>query len=170
MRSFSRRHFLFGAGAVSLLTAAYGVTPHLGSYPQVELQLNALSNKEVAIYRVLGQWLLPEGGSIPGHGGDDVTILAIDRLLKDLPPGKRELLSALPLVFEHGTALDRFGSQRLTSLSLTEQAQYLNDWSKSTWLIPAQLMAALKAIYGFAYFEREDVLHATGLSPFCVVS
>ena len=170
MRPFSRRHFLFGAGAISLLTTAYGVLPQIGAYPDSKLQLDTLSHKEAAIYRVIGEWLLPNGGPLPGHGGDDVTVLGIDRLLKDLPPGKRDLLRALPLVFEHGTALNRFGSERLTYLSSKDKEDYLNTWTTSTFLVQAQLLAAVKAIYGFAYFEREDVLKATGLPPFCIVT
>ena len=83
---------------------------------------------------------------------------------------ERELLGALPLVFEHGTVIHFFGSSRFTQLPIEEQTSYMTKWANSTLLIPAQLLAALKTLYGFSYFERQDVLHAIGMPPFCAVS
>ena len=45
-------------------------------------------------------------------------------MLNHVPAGKRSLLAALPLVFEHGTAL--ILSQRLTEMSSTEASEYLH--------------------------------------------
>ena len=53
------------------------------------------------------------------------------------------------------------------SLEFVEQKKYLQKWSSSSLLIPSQLMAALKTLYGFSYFERPDVLQAIGMPPFC---
>ena len=88
---------------------------HVGEYPKSDLGLRNLSDKEAHIYRTIGSWLLPPGGPLPGHGGDDETILGIDAMLNHVPAGKRSLLAALPLVFEHGTALTL--SQRLTEMT-----------------------------------------------------
>ena len=76
---------------------------------------------------------------------------------------------ALPLVFEHGTALDRFASARLTALSPTEIDQYMRSWAESPQLISAQLFAALRTIFGLSYFERLDVQKAVSMPFLCVV-
>jgi hypothetical protein len=167
MHFLSRRQFLFGSGALALLSAAISI-PQCGEYPQSQLPLQTLSNKEAYIYQILGDWLIPSGGTIPGSGGDDITITRIDKLLTHLPAGQQTLLSALPLVFEHGTALDRFAAKRMTALSTQERDEYLRSWIESTYLIPAQLIAALRTIFALTYFERIDVQTAMTIPPSCV--
>ena len=162
----TRRQFLLGSSATAILLTAGTSLRHIGDYPKSNLNLRNLSNKEAHIYRTIGSWLLPPGGPLPGQGGDDETILGIDAMLSHVPAGKRSLLAALPLVFEHGTALKL--SQRLTEMSSSDAAEYLQDWATSAQLIPAQLFAALRTMYGFSYFERVDVLKAMGLPPICV--
>jgi len=167
MHILSRRQFLFGAGAVSILTSALVTIPQLGDYPTHSLNLQSLSDREVHIYHVLGEWLLPQGGSLPGSGGDYLTLQRIDALLTNLPIGQKRLLSALPLVFEHGTALNRFGASRMTSMTPEHREKYLRSWMESTSLIPAQLVAALRTMYGMSYFERIDVQKAMQTPPKC---
>lgn len=162
----TRRQFLLGSSATALLLAAGTSLRQVGDYPKSSLDLRNLSNKEAHIYRTIGSWMLPPGGPLPGHGGDDQTILGIDAMLNHVPAGKRRLLAALPLVFEHGTALTL--SQRLTEMNSTDAAEYLQGWATSTQLVPAQLFAALRTMYGFSYFERVDVLTAMGMPPICV--
>ena len=169
MHLLSRRHFLLGVGATALLSAAIAI-PQLGSYPKNKLTLHTLSDREVHIYRILGDWLLPKGGGLPGSGGDDVTIMRIDALLTNLPPDQRRLLTALPLVFEHGTALNRFAQSRMSSLTTEDQEAYLQSWTESTNLISAQLVAALRTMYALSYFERIDVQEAMHVPPSCVPS
>ena len=169
MHLLSRRHFLLGAGATALLSAAIAI-PQLGSYPENKLNLQTLSDREVHIYRILGDWLLPKGGELPGSGGDDTTIMRIDALLTNLPPDQRRLLTALPLVFEHGTALNRFAQSRMSSLPPEDQETYLKSWTESTNLISAQLVAALRTMYALSYFERIDVQEAMHVPPSCVPS
>jgi hypothetical protein len=165
--TISRRQLLLGTGSLSLLGAAYATLPQLGSYSVPSIPLSSLTPKEAAIYRSIGNWLIPEGGALPGSGGDDTTLAGIDSMLDGLPEGRRWLLAALPMVFEHGTALDRFGAARLTSLPESGASAYLMEWAASPSLVPAQLMAAVKAIYGFAYFERPEVLAAMHIAPHC---
>ena len=151
------------------MTAAVAI-PQLGSYPESTLEIQTLSDREIYIYRILGDWLLPAGGGLPGSGGDDVTIMRIDTLLTNLPSDQRQLLKALPLVFEHGTALNRFAQSRMSSLSSEEREKYLRSWTESTTLISAQLVAALRTIYALSYFERIDVQEAMHVPPSCVPS
>ena len=165
----SRRQFLFGSASLAALTAAASIVPQLGSYPPIEIHLQFLSNREANIYRTLGNWLIPKGGPLPGSGGDDETLMGIDAMFVDIPSAQRNLLLALPLVFEHGTALNRFASQRLTKLSPEARDAYLLSWTQSDNIIQAQLLAALKTMYAFSYFERLDVLKAMGLDPHCAV-
>lgn len=169
MHLLSRRHFLLGVGAATLLSAAAAL-PQMGGYPATTLEVQTLSDREVRIYQVLGDWLLPSGGGLPGSGGDDITILRIDALLTNLPPNQRRLLKALPLVFEHGTALDRFAQSRMSSLTPQERETYLKSWTQSTNLIAAQLVAALRTMYALSYFERIDVQKAMHVPPSCVPS
>ena len=163
----SRRGFLIGTGATLLLTTIYTGYRQYGSYPTHDLSVSNLSDKEVHLYRILGNWLLPPSKEIPGSGGDNESILAIDQMFKNVPEGKRFLLSALPLAFEHGTILSALGATSLSQMHHEEQSKYLNAWSNSNNLIEAQLMAAMKTIFGFSYFEREEVLEAIQLSSFC---
>ena len=166
----SRRHFIFGAGALSVLTLAYAGLRQTGCYEAETLELTALSDKAAAIYRKAGRILIPETEWFPGHGGDDETLYGIDRMMQGVPEGSKWKLNALPLVFEHGTALDRYGSKRLSALSDDDAHAYLQRWSESSLLIKAQLMIALKTMYAFSYFERGDVLAAMGRTPHCVTS
>ena len=158
---------LLGAGAVSILTLAWQGYRHLGGYPKAEFQCESLSDREVAILKAIGDCLIPPGGGIPGSGGDTLTLQRIDKMLVGVPEDKRFLLSALPLAFEHGTALFAFGGPRLTDMSPSERTEYLQKWAESDNLIQCQLMAAVKALYGFGYFDRDDVLQACGLPYFC---
>ena len=167
MPLISRRQFLFGSSAIALLTAAH-LIPQLGAYPTHNLALKTLSIREVHIYRILGDWLIPKGGNIPGSGGDDITIQRIDSLFSHLPERQQFLLSALPLVFEHGTALERLGETRMTNLSDSERDIYLTSWMNSSSLIGAQLVAALRTIFAMTYFERIDVQKAIATPPSCI--
>ena len=164
----SRRHFIFGAGATALLSAAFAGVRHLGRYPIESIPLVSISNKAAAIYRKAGRILIPETDWLPGHGGDDETLRRIDAFLKGVPEGATWKIAALPLVFEHGTALDRFGSKRLTKLSNDDAHDYMKRWSESNSLTKAQLLVALRTMYSFSYFERDDVLRAMGRKPHCV--
>lgn len=163
----SRRQLLLGAGAVSLLTLVWQSYRHLGQYPKAGFKCTTLSDREVNILQVIGDWLIPPGGGIPGSGGDDITIQRIDSMLLGVPEHKRFLLSALPLAFEHGTLLFAFGGPRLTEMSDSARQEYLQNWAESDNLIQCQLMAAIKTLYGFGYFDRDDVLQACGLPYFC---
>ena len=165
--SISRRQLIFGLGAMAVLTSTYTTYQQIGGYHPKPTNILYLSDKEYAIYKTLGNVLIPDGGILPGSGGDDISMKLLDSMFQNIPQGKRELLSALPLVFEHGTVIHFVGSARFTDLNLEEQSKYLQKWSNSTLLIPAQLLAALKTLYGFSYFERPDVLQAMGMSPFC---
>ena len=167
--SISRRQLILGIGSIAVLTSTYATYQQLGSYPSKPKDILYLSDKEYAIYQALGNVLIPEGGKLPGSGGDDVSMKLLDAMFANLPEGKRELLSALPLVFEHGTVIHFMGSARFTDLEREEQNNYIQKWSNSTLLIPAQLLAALKTLYGFSYFERPDVLQAIGMPPFCSI-
>ncbi|MEC7984135.1 MAG: hypothetical protein VX278_03155 [Myxococcota bacterium] len=166
----SRRQFLFGAATLAALSAAAALIPQIGTYPPNELDLRYLSDREAHIYRILGEWLLPPGGSLPGSGGDDETIVRIDAMFADLPQAQRIRLFGLPLLFEHGTGLDRFAARRMTSLSPEAREAYLRGWAESDNLIKIQLLAAIRTMYAFSYFERPDVLYAMGLSPHCRIS
>jgi len=170
MHFLSRRQFLFGAGAMSILTSAIIVVPQLGDYPKNTLSLQSLSDREAHIYHVLGEWLIPQGGALPGSGGDSKTLHRIDALLHNLPVGQQRLIAALPLVFEHGTALDRFGETRMTALSAERRDQYLTSWMEATDLIPVQLVAAIRTVYALSYFERIDVQKAMHTPPKCILS
>ena len=169
MHLLSRRHFLLGAGAAGLLSSAI-LIPQLGSYPETTIEVQTLSDREVHIYQLLGDWLLPPGGGLPGSGGDDITIKRIDALLTNLPPDQRQLLKALPLVFEHGTALNRFAQSRMSSLSGKERDEYLRSWTQSSNLVSAQLVAALRTMYALSYFERIDVQNSMHVPPICAPS
>jgi len=164
---FSRRQLLLGAGAVSILTLAWTGYRQVGFYSPPDFPLHNISPKEAKILQVLGDWLIPIGGGITGSGGDKKTIQRIDQILAGVPQQKRYLLHALPLAFEHGSALFSFGSKSMTKMSDDDRENYLNDWANSDNLIRCQLMAALKTLYGFGYFDRPEVLEACGLPYFC---
>jgi hypothetical protein len=168
--SISRRQFILGAGALSALGSTYATYRQIGEYPLKPEYILYLNDKEYAIYRSIGDVLIPEGGSLPGSGGDEISMTKLDSMFANIPEGKRELLGALPLAFEHGTVIHSLGSACFTQLSVVEQAVYMQKWVDSTLLIPAQLLAALKTLYGFSYFERQDVLRAIGMPAFCAIS
>lgn len=163
----SRRQLVLGAGAVGLLTAAYAALRQVGFYPQPEVPYVTLTPKSASIYQEIGDFLLPAGGPLPGSGGDTTTLSRIDELLTELPNHQARLLLALPLAFEHGTALDRFGARAMTHLPPERRQLYLASWAEATDILSAQLWAAVKTVYGMAYFERPDVQRAMGIAPFC---
>lgn len=164
----SRRQLLvLGAASTGLLTAAYAGLRQVGTYPDPPATLTVLTPKSAAIYQEIGDFLLPPGGPLPGSGGDVVTLSAIDRLLERLPNHHARLLLALPLAFEHGTALDRFGARSMTHLPAERRHAYLASWAESTEVVTAQLWMAVKTVYGMTYLERPDVQGAMGLTPFC---
>ena len=151
-----------------MLFAAYPALRQVGSYPALSTPMKALSPKQVAIFRRLGDFLLPPGTELPGSGGDDETIRLLDELMAHAPAYKRRLLLALPLVFEHGTALDAYGARRLTALPQDLSDRFLTEWAGSTDPIRAQLWVALKTAFSFTYLERPDVLAAMGCPVPCV--
>ena len=162
----SRRNLLIGSAGVGMITAAVGVG-HLGPYPDSQISLTNLSPREAHIFQVIGRWMAPPTDGLPGHGGDTITLKHIDEMLGEVPEGMRTLLSGLPLAFEHGPILLKWGSRRMTELSETDIDEYLTEWSQSTLTPMCQLMAALKTLYGFAYYERSDVLEAIGIPGIC---
>ena len=162
----SRRNFLIGSAGAGMITAAVGVG-HLGGYPDPTISLRNLSAREAHIFQVIGRWMVPPTDGLPGHGGDHITLGHIDEMLAEVPEGMRTLLSGLPLAFEHGPLLLKWGSRRMTELSETELDEYLTEWSQSTLTPMCQLMAALKTLYGFAYYERSDVLEAIRIPGVC---
>ena len=161
-----RRQFLIGSAGLSLITAAYGVR-HIQSYPDSGLVLDNLSDREVHIYRILGRWIAPPTENIPGHGGDDITIHNIDELFEPVPEKMRLLLLGLPLAFEHGAILLDWGGPPLSSMTDEEASEYMHQWTTSTLTPQLQLLAVLKTVFGFAYYERQDVLDAIGLPGTC---
>lgn len=170
-QTVSRRSVLvFGAATAGVLAAAYAGLRQIGDYPDVPPELEGLlilTPKEVAIFRRLGDMLLPPGGPLPGSGGDDETIRRMDAFYADMPPHKQQLTRGLPLAFEHGTGLDRFGARCFTRLPDDRCTTYLEGWSDSTLIVKAQLFTAVKTFYGMTYFERPDVLAAMGFAIPC---
>jgi hypothetical protein len=169
--TISRRSMLvFGTAAAGLLAAAYAGLRQVGDYPEPGPELaglTVLTAKEVAIFQRLGDLLLPPGGSLPGSGGDDDTVRRMDGFFASMPAHKRTLCRGLPLAFEHGTSLDRFGARCLTQLPDGRCETYLSSWSDSEMIVKAQLWTALKTFYGMTYFERPDVLAAMGFAVPC---
>ncbi len=164
----SRRRFIvLGAGAVALLGAAYASLRQVGCYPAPVQEYRHLTPKEAAVLALLGDYLIPPGGDLPGSAGDKATLDRIDDLLDGAPPPKRRLLRALPLVFEHGSGLDRFGARSMTKLPADRLEEYLAQWERSRAVVRLQLWAALKVTYGLTYFERPDVMAAMGMTPEC---
>jgi hypothetical protein len=168
--TLSRRSFIaLSAGTVAVLAAAYAGLRQVGVYPTVAptLGLRVLTDKEVAIFRRLGDYLVPPGGPLPGSGGDDESIRRMDALFAGLPPHKLQLSRALPLVFEHGTTLDRFGARCMSKLPEHRCEQYLSSWSSSEFVPQMQLWVAAKTFFGLSYFERPDVLAGMGFAVLC---
>lgn len=164
--SMSRRTVVLGAASVGLLGAAYQGLRQVGRYPAPSQEYKVLTRKLAAILGMLGNHLLPPGGPLPGSGGDDETLLAIDAFLEGLPDQKRQLLIALPLVFEHGTGLNHFGARCMTHLPEQTCESYLAAWAGGDSVVKAQLWSALKTLYG-VYFERTDVMAAMGYQTSC---
>ncbi len=167
----SRRSALvLGVAATGVLAAAYAGLRQVGSYPEPADSLPALTvltDKEVAIFRRLGDHLLPPGGPLPGSGGDDETITRMDRFYAGMPEHKLLLSRGLPLAFEHGTTLDRFGARCMTQLPDGRCERYLESWADATIIVKSQLWTALKMFYGMTYFERPDVLAVMGFAVPC---
>ncbi len=168
VQQFSRRQFLvLGTGATAVLTAAYVGLRQVGSYPVPEAEFEILTPKTAAIFAVLGDFLFPPDSPLPGHGGDTETLLRIDALLREVPPEMRKLLLALPLAFEHGTALERFGARAMTKLTANRRDAYLESWTTTENLTSTQIWLALKTVLGLTYMDRPDVARAMGLTPNC---
>lgn len=164
----SRRRFLvFGAAAAGLLGTAYATVRQVGCYPEPPATYRFLTPKEAAVFALLGDYMIPPGGDIPGSAGDLETLRRIDDVLGGVPLYKRRLLRALPQVFEHGSGLDRFGARSMTKLPADKVEEYLAQWEHSRAIVRMQLWAALKLFYGLAYFERPDVLEAIGMPIQC---
>ena len=177
MISFSRRNFLLGMASVSTLAVTYTTYRQIGEYPDNGLNLSSLENKEVLILQKLGNWLIPpremedsNGNIVWIGGGDNTSIQNIDTMFASIPPNTRWLLSALLLAFEHGTVLEGFGNSCMSQLSDIDLAVYLDDWAMSDSIYKQQLFAVLKTIFGFAYFEREDVLASLSLPSYCPIA
>ena len=167
----SRRQVIaLGAAAVGVTALAYAVLRQVGEYPAPPKAFTHLSPKEHAVYVLIGDFMLPPGGPLPGSAGDAETLRRIDHFLGRLPPHHMRVVSALPHVFEHGPALDRFGARSLTQLPFEVQRQTLQSWADAQGPLEAQLWAAMKIVYSVSYFERPDVLQALGMAPFCAVA
>ncbi len=162
-----RREILLGAAATTLAVVAYPSLRQVGSYPPVDRPFTSLSPKEVAVYRAVGDFLLPPGGPLPGHGGDDVTLAGIDGFFAALPPHQARVVGALPHLIEHGSALDRYGARCMTALSPERQVEYLTAWATAELVLEAQLWSAVKVVFTFGYFDRADVLEAMGVGSMC---
>lgn len=165
-----RRFLLLGAGATVLLTTAYASLRQVGCYPEpgsTATPYRHLTPKTAAVFALLGDYLLPPGGALPGSGGDATSLARLDEVLHLVPDFKRRLLLALPQVFEHGSGLDRFGARSMSKLPPERLAGYLGEWEQSRAVVRLQLWAALKIIYSLAYFERPDVTTAMGMPILC---
>lgn len=163
----TRRSLVLGGAASAALVAAWPLVRQAGSYPEPSWAPRVLTPRDVAVYRVVGDFLVPPGGELPGSAGDEITLKRLDAWLLGAPPAKAQLLAALPLVLEHGTALDRYGSRALTRLPPDLQAESLEAWAESRVAVTAQIWAAVRLIFGFAYFERDDVARAVRLPFLC---
>jgi len=162
----SRRRLLVGGAAAALLVTVYPLLRQLGGRAE-EGPYRHLTPRTAAIFSVLGDFLSPPGGPLPGSAGDAATLERIDMILEHVPAETRRLVLALPLVFEHGTALDRYGARTLTRLGPERRASYLLRWARADDLLRAQLFTALRTIFGMAYFERPEVVRAMGIAPAC---
>lgn len=157
---------------MGLLGAAYATVRQIGTYPEPLQAYRTLIPKEVAIFKRLGEYLIPPSELFTGHGGDAETLRRLDALLADLPQHKRALVRALPHVFEHGTGLDRFGARCMSKLSDEKCEAYLDDWSTledGELLLRQQLWMGLKTLYGMTYWERPEVLAEMGCPVPCNV-
>ena len=78
--SISRRQFILGAGALSILGTTYATYNQIGGYPQKPEDILFLSDKEYAIYQSIGNILIPIGGKLPGSGGDEISMRKLDSM------------------------------------------------------------------------------------------
>jgi hypothetical protein len=163
----SRRALLLGSGALAALAAVYPALRQVGRYPAPRQPFQELGPKTAAIYALLGDFLAPPGGPLPGSGGDDVSLARLDQLLGSVPDHTARLLRALPLAFEHATALDRYGARSLSHLPAERQQAFLAAWADADDLVHAQLFMGLRSVVGMVYFERADVVRAMGIAPGC---
>ena len=129
---------LLGAGAVPALAVLYPALRQVGSYPATDQPFQELGPKTAAIYALLGDFLAPPDGPLPGSGGDATSLARLDQLLASVPDHTALLLQALPLAFEHATALDRYGARRLSHLPPDRQRAFLTEWADADDLVRAQ--------------------------------
>ena len=166
--ALSRRQvFILGGAATALLATAYATLRQVGIYDTPTQEYKVLTPKEAAVLRKLGEFTLPPGSPLPGHGGDDETLRRIDDLFASLPKHKRRLVRALPQVFEHGTSLERYGARCMSKMPDARCEEYLTDWANDEAILRSQLWVAGKLLYGMSYFERPEVLAALNCSIPC---
>lgn len=163
----SRRAILLGSGALAAVFAVYPAMRQVGRYPAPSQPFEQLGPKTAAVYALLGDFLAPPGGPLPGSGGDAESLARLDRLLSAVPSHTATLLTALPLAFEHATALDRYGARSLSHLPADRQQAFLAEWAETDDLIRAQLFMGLRSVVGMMYFERADVVRAMHIAPEC---
>jgi len=159
---------MLGAAATGVLVTAWATVRQVGGpYDTPPPNLAALSPKEYQVFAIVGDFLIPPGGELPGSGGDETTMRGVDSFIHSALPDKRWLMRSLAHVFEHGTALDRYGARSLTRLPPHLQEVDLEAWATSTTLVSAQLWIAARSFYGFSYFDRPDVRDAIGFNAVC---
>ncbi len=163
----SRRGVLVLGGAAAAALAGYPVIRQVGSYPEPDEDYDWLTPMAVTVFAILGDFVVPPGGALPGSGGDPRTLRRIDALLGAMPASMRTLVLRLPLVFEHGTAARRYGARRLSALPEARRRDELQAWARADDLVRAQLFMALRSLLAMAYYERPDVLRAMGIAPGC---
>ncbi len=162
-----RRAIVLGAAAVAALLAAYPLVRQVGAYPDPEQEFEHLGPKTAAIYALLGDFLAPPSELLPGSGGDAKSLARLDQMLGAMPERMRTLLLALPMAFEHATALRRYGARSLYHLPADRRVEFLNEWAQADDLVRAQLFMALRTIVGQMYFERDEVMRAMRVAPGC---
>ena len=159
---------MFGAAATGVLATAWATVRQVGGpYREPPPNLLAMSPKEYQVFGIVGDFLIPPGGELPGSAGDEITLRGVDAFIHSAMPDKRWLMLSLAHVFEHGTALDRYGARSLTRLPPHLQRVDLEAWATSTTLVSAQLWMAAKSIYAFPYFDRPDVRDAMRFRAVC---
>jgi len=163
----SRRQLILGAAAAGLTATAWSTVGHLGTYPTPTVPWRAITDKDAAVWKVLGDWFMPPDGPLPGSAGDERTLAMFDAFVANMPAATAQQVHALMALLEHGTAMDRFGSARLTACSPLNQHRSLTAWATSDVLVTQQLWNAVKVLVGFTYFDRPDVLTAMGMSLGC---
>jgi hypothetical protein len=166
MQLTRRRFLVLGAAATGVLATAYATLRQVGRYPPSGLDLEILGDKEVHILRLMGDWAIPPGGPFEASGGDDEAIRGFEHYILSLPEPMSSLAAALPLVFEHGTALDRFGARRLTSLPPDRQDLWLRGFAEGE-AMKAQLFMAYKSMLAMPFFDRPEVMAGMGYHVAC---